>query len=183
MSRWMALAAGLALAATLVGCGADAGPATEPAPDQPAAEQPATEQPSTEGEAKVAPVEIGTAVTSGDWTLTAKEAEREDKAGGASAEGGQELLVIEFELTNDSSFEQGIGPTSFKLRGADGTELQATPTSDAEFIFNTPQPIKAGEKRTIKIAYSVPAGAKAFQWTFEPFVAGGTPEPAVINIP
>ncbi len=161
----------------LAGCGGGAqAPTATPPAEPPAAEQPA------EGEAKVAPVEVGTAVTVGDWTLTAKEVERDDSAGGAKADAGQELLVITFELTNNGAADQGIGPTSFKLTTSDGTEVQATPTSEPEYIFNTPQPIKAGEKREIKVVYAVPSGTAGLQWTFEPFVEGGV-EPAVINIP
>ncbi len=176
--KWMVLVAGLVVAAMLVGCGG--GP--EPAAQQPSTEQPEAGQPAAEGEGKAAPVEVGTAVTVGDWTLKAKEVERDDSAGGAKAEAGQELLVITFDLTNNGAADQGTGPAYFKLRGSDGIEIQAAPTGEPEYIFNTPQPIKAGETREIRIVYAVPAGATGFQWTFEPFVEGGA-EPAVVNIP
>lgn len=163
--------------AALAGCGG--GKAAETTPITP---PPATEAPATGTEAKVAPVEMGQPATSGSWTLTAKTADRAADAGGASAASGQELLVITFDLTNGGTADEGIGPTSFKLAGPDGTEYQATPTSDPAFIFNTEQPIKAGETREIKIAYGVPTGTTPFQWTFEPFSASGPPQPAVINI-
>lgn len=165
------------LAVALAGCGG--GNAAQTAPSTP---PPATEAPATGTDAKVAPVEMGQPATSGSWTLTAKSAERAAEAGGATAQSGQELLIITFDLTNGGSADEGIGPTSFKLAGPDATEYQAAPTSDPAFIFNTQQPIKAGETREIKIAYGVPTGTTPFQWTFEPFSASGPPEPAVINI-
>lgn len=174
--EYLSLMVAVVLAATLAGCASST--PTEPAePTEPAAEQPA------EGEAKVAPVEIGAPATSGDWTLTVKSAERAAEAGGATAESGKELLVITFDLTNGGATDQGTGPVYFVLSGADGTTYDAAPTSDPAFIFNTPQPIKAGETREIKIAYGVPTGSGPFQWAFTPFVEGGAAEPAVVNIP
>lgn len=175
-ARIVTAVAVFALAAALAGCAA-------PKPAEPAATpgaEPAA--PAEKPAAKVAPVEIGAPVTVADWTLTAKEAERDDEAGGAKAESGKELLVITFDLKNGTATDQGTGPTYFSLTGPDGTTYDAVPTSGEEFIFNTPQPIKAGETRTIKIVYGVPSGAGPFQWMFTPFVEGGSPEPGVVNI-
>jgi hypothetical protein len=177
----LSIALAIVLSFALIGCGGSTAEQPAPAPE-PAAEQPA-EAPAEDPAAKVAPVEVGMPVTVADWTLVAKEVEREQSTGGADAPEGQELLVITFDLTNGGSADQGTGPTYFKLTGSDGTEYQATPTSGEEFIFNTPQPIKAGETREIKIVYPVPTGATPFQWSFEPFVEGGVPAPAVVNIP
>lgn len=179
MSKRIALMASvIALGIVLTGCG---GPAASSPPATPApATQPAAEGAPASG--KVAPVELGTPVTVSTWTLTAKSADRSPAAGGGKADPGKELVVIAFDLKNGAAKDQGIGPTSFKFAGTDGTEFQATPTSDPTFIFNTPQPIKAGETRTIKIAYAVPVAAGPFQWRFEPFVEGGSPEPGVVNI-
>ena len=68
------------------------------------------------------------------------------------------------------------------MTGPDGTAYDASPTSDTLFIFNTPQPIKAGETREIMIAYGVPTGITPLLWTFTPFVEGGQASPAVVTI-
>lgn len=125
---------------------------------------------------------MGTAATSADWTITVKEVEREDSAGGADAASGKELLVIKFELKNGGTKDEGIGPTSFILADETGVEFSATPTGDPKFIFNIEQPIKAGTTREIRIAYEVPKGAGPFTWTFTPFVEGGEATPAVLEV-
>lgn len=124
---------------------------------------------------------VGEEATSGEWKLTVKSIAFMPAAGGATAEQGKDLAVVTLDLKNGGSAGQGTGPAYFKFAGADGVAIEAAPTSDPEFIFNTPQPINAGETRTIKIAYPVPAGDKEFQLTFEPFVEGGA-TPAVIDI-
>jgi hypothetical protein len=171
----------MALAAvSLVGCaGASAPPVAAP-PSAAAPTAPEQNVPGASGKAVV--VEIGQPATSGAWTLTVSDAQRAAQAGGAVAQSGQELLVLTFDLKNGGTKDEGTGPTSFKLTGPDGTEYQASPTGDPEFIFNTPQPIKAGETRTIKIAYGVPTGTSPLQWVFAPFVEGGQAEPAAVNI-
>jgi hypothetical protein len=172
-----ALLLAIALAA-LVGGGGTA----DKASTKPPSTQEAPPKGGTEPAAKVAPVEIGQAATAGSWTLTAKKVERMAEAGGAKADAGSELLVITFDLNNDTGADQGTGPSSFALTGTDGTAYTAASTSDPAFIFNTAQPIKAGETREIKIAYGVPAGTSSFQWSFTPFMESGEVEPAVVNI-
>jgi hypothetical protein len=175
------LVAMLAVAVVLAGCSGGGQPAAT-TPEQPApagteapAATPAEPAPSS------APVAMGTPATASDWTLTVKEAEREDKAGGAAATGGNEMLVIKFDLTNGGAQDAGVGPTDFKLADQNGTEYQAAPTNDPTFIFNIEQPIKAGTTREILIAYEVPKGTGPFNWTYEPFVEGGT-TPVVMEV-
>ena len=181
MAKRIGLLVAVAAVALLVGCGG-AGTQTRDTskPATPAAQTPEPDDATSAG--KVAPVEMGQPAMSGTWTITVKEAERTAEAGGAKAESGKELLVLRFDLKNGGAKGEGTGPTSFKLTGPDGTEYQASPTSDSLFIFNTPQPIKAGETREIMIAYAVPVGVGPLQWAFTPFVEGGQAQPAVVNI-
>jgi hypothetical protein len=124
---------------------------------------------------------MGTAAKVADWTITVKAASRKAEAGGAKAADGKELLVIDFELKNGGK-DSGVGPTSFKLADTKGADFTATATSDPAYIFNIEQPIKAGTTRKILIAYEVPKGAGPFVWTFSPFVEGGQPAPAVLEV-
>lgn len=171
----------LAIGLVVAGC-SGSGTAETPATtaDQSAASsEPA---PATEEPAAAAPVAIGVPATSGDWTLTAKEVERDDSAGEVDAPSGSEMLVIKFDLKNGSAADQGTGPAYFALTDASGASMEPAQTSGEEFIFNTPQPIKAGETREIKIAYIVPTGSGPFTWTFTPFVEGGAATPAAVTI-
>jgi hypothetical protein len=129
-----------------------------------------------------APVGMNQPTKSGDWALTVTKLEFTSEAGGAKAGPGKELAVVTFELTNNASKDAGIGQTDFKFAGTDGVTCDAVPTSGSEFIFNTPQPVKAGEKRTIKIAYEVNAGVKGGLFTFSPFSETGSATPAIINV-
>jgi hypothetical protein len=174
---------GMALVAGLVACSgggdtADTGTTTNTGAqsEEPAANTGTAEQPSAE------PIGVGQPGTSGDWTVTVKEVERDDSAGGIDAASGNEMVVIQFDLTNAGSTDQGTGPTYFELKDEGGAVYQAAQTSGEEFIFNTPQPITAGETRKIRIAYEVPTGTGPFTWTFTPFVEGGGNAPAVFAI-
>lgn len=172
----------LALVVALAGCSGSGTTAEKPAAtaEQPAAGEPAPT--SEEPAAAAAPVAVGEPVTSGDWTLTAKEVERDDSAGGIDAPSGSEMLIIKFDLKNGTAADQGTGPVYFTLTDASGASMDPAQTSGEEFIFNTPQPIKAGETREIKIAYIVPTGSGPFTWTFTPFVEGGAATPGVVTI-
>ena len=130
-----------------------------------------------EESAKVEPAAIGEETTAGDWTIKVTKVERAASAGGGNPTAGNELVVITFDVTNDGKEGQGIGPTSFKLVDAEGTEYPAASTSDPTFIFNIEQPIKPGETRQVLIAYDVKPAAGPFTWTFEPF---GAPSAAVM---
>jgi hypothetical protein len=171
----------LAVSIAVSGCGSGS-PSTPAATSS--ASTPAEQPASTSGSsgAASAPVKVGEKATSGDWALVVKGVEFAPAAGGAKAAAPNTLAVVTMDVTNTSTSGQGIGPSSFKLAGADGTAYQATPTSDKAFIFNTEQPIKGGETRTVKIAYSVPEGVKAFKLTFAPFDPAGKAQPAVIEI-
>lgn len=127
------------------------------------------------GEAEAASeLSIGEKGTAGDWDIVVESVERAPEAGGAAAAEEGELLVIKLKLTNNGAEGQGTGPAYFKLAGLDGFVYEAAPTNDQTFIFNTPQPIGAGETRSVSIAYNVPVGTEGFTFTFEPFVEGGT---------
>ena len=170
----------------LAGCGS---PST-PVPGPSVTTGSATSLPSTApidmggGSASTAnaPVGMNQPTKSGAWGLTVTKLEFTSEAGGAKAGPGKELAVVTFELTNNAPKGVAIGQTDFKFAGTDGVAYQAVPTSGSEFIFNTAQPIKAGEKRTIKIAYEVSAGVKGGLLTFSPFSETGSPTPAIINV-
>ena len=156
---------------------APSAPATPPSTTSPA-EKPAT----TSGSASSAPVKAGEKATSGDWNLTVKNVAYASAAGGAKATAPETLAVVTFDLTNNGAGPQGIGPSSFKLVGTDGSAYPVAPTSDKAFIFNIEQPIKAGETRTVKIAYQVPDGVKTFAFKFAPFDPAGKAQPAEVDI-
>lgn len=181
-----ALAVGLALACTLTACGtAGAPPATTSAASSTAASEPSTAPIDMGGGSAStanAPVGMNQPTKSGDWGLTVTKLEFAAQAGGATAGSGQELAVLTLELTNTSTKDAGIGPSAFKFAGTNGVTYQAASTSSSQFIFNTPQPFKAGEKRTVKIAYEVDAGAKGGLLTFSPFSESGSATPAIINV-
>ena len=157
----------------LAGCGGGATTATTgtQAETPPAAGSQTPAEPS--------PAAMGKPATAGDWTITVKNVARAETAGGGSPSAGNELLVITYELTNGGAAGKGNGPTDFTLADAGGATFQAAPTGDPKFIFNTQQPIKAGETREILIAYDVTKGAGPFVWTFSPF---GAPKPAVLEV-
>lgn len=116
---------------------------------------------------------LGDKVSSVGWDLVVKAVSRPKEAGGATAAQDKELVVIEFDITNGETSDRMIGPTSFSLRDEDKVSAEVMPTQGEEFIFNTPQPIKASENRTIKIVYQVSAGAKGLVLKFEPFATSG----------
>ena len=149
---------------------------------QPSASAPAEKPASTSGSASGAPVKVGEKATSGLWNLTVKNVAYASAAGGAKATAPETLAVVTFDLTNNSTGPQGIGPSSFKLVAADGTAYPVVPTSDKAFIFSIEQPIKAGETRTVKIAYQVPNGVKTFALKFAPFDPSGQVQPAEVDI-
>jgi hypothetical protein len=170
----------LATVLALSGCGSSSPSAPAPSPS---ATTPAEQPASTSGPSGAAtPLKMGEKATSGDWTLVVKGVEFAPEAGGARATAPKTLAVLTLDVTNTSASGQGIGPSSFKLAGTDGTAYEAKPTSDKTFIFNTEQPIKAAETRTVKIAYEVPAGVKAFKFTFAPFDPNGKAQPAVFDV-
>lgn len=135
---------------------------------------------STDDEAPAAA--IGDEVESNTWKLTVSKVSRAATAGGATAATGYELVVVELSLTNGGSEGEGIGPVSLKLTGPDDASFPAAPTSATDFIFNTPQPINAGETRAVKVAYEVPKGTSDLTLTFEPFVEGETLEPVTVDL-
>lgn len=163
----------------LAGCGSasTSSPGISPSTATPA-EKPA----GASSSASSAPVKVGEKVTSGEWNLTLKNVEYTATAGGAKAPTPKTLAVVTFDLTNNSTGPQGIGPSSFKLMAADGTAYPPAQTSDKTFIFNIEQPIKAGETRTVKIAYLVPDGVKMFTFRFAPFDPAGRAQPVQFEI-
>jgi len=175
--RWMAIVVmALALAFVMSGCASEP-PSVVTTPDEPVGTEP-VETPA----AGAAAVPMGTAATSGDWTLTVRRVQRLETAGGIDAQAGNEMLVVTMDLANGSTVDQGTGPNYFVLSDADEGVYAAAQTSDPAFIFNTPQPIKAGETRNLSIAYEIPVGTGPFTLTFTPFVEGGGNAPAVFEI-
>jgi hypothetical protein len=172
-----ALAIALLASIALVGCSSPSTSATAPSANGSASTAP----PETGGSMAAAPVAMGEATKSGDWGLTVKSLTMAPEAGGATAASGKELAVITYDLTNNAAQDAGTGQTDFKLETTDGTAGQIVPTQGEEFIFNTPQPIKAGETRTIKIVYEVPAGSKEFKLTFAPWIESGL-IPVVVDV-
>lgn len=131
---------------------------------------------------QVDPTPMGNAAMTAGWTITVTGSQRVAAAGGAKAEAGHELLVITFTLQNGNKTGSGIGPSSFKLRDSSGTLYQPAVTNDKTFIYNIGMPIKAGETRTINIAYSVPTGASGLIWTYTPFSENGQATPVALEV-
>jgi len=176
---WSTVAA-VALALVLAGCSA-AEPTTEPEAARPT--EPAATQPAETGSepAAVTSVPMGTAATSGDWTLSVKETEREASTAGVDAASGNELFVVKLELTNTASTNRGTGPAFFILTDSSGAKYDPALTRGREFIYDTPQPIKAGETREIRIAYEVPVGSGPFTLAFTRLADGVEQAPAVLE--
>lgn len=177
-------AVAIAAALVLAGCSSSTTPATAPSTSGPSTSAAVSTAPiDLSGTPTNAPVNMGQATKSGDWGLTVKSLTFAGDAGGAKAGPGKELAVVTVDLSNNAIKDAGIGQTDFKFAGADGVNYQAVPTSGSDFIFNTPQPIKAGETRTIKIAFEVTAGVRQFRLTFSPFSPSGSASaPAVVNV-
>lgn len=158
-------------------------PAEPDAASPSATSTPPTAEPVEAGQTPPAtPAAMGQSAQSADWTIKVKAVDRVQAAGGAKASAGNELVVVTIELANGASSDQGTGPAYFKLTDQAGTEFQEAITSDPEFIFNIPLPIAAGETREIRIAYDVATGAGPLSLTFDPFVEGGNPAPAVLQV-
>lgn len=171
------------LAITLTGCGAKDEPVADPGVSETTASVGGDVGTSDEIPPSAAPVATGVKVTSAEWDLVVLGDSVERDAGGTTAPSGKSLLVVEFELTNSSGRPRGIGQVDFELTDTSGGQYAVVPTSGEDFIFNTPQPIEAGETRTIKIAYEIPgAGAQGLILMFEPFVEGGVSQPVAVSL-
>lgn len=173
---WIALPM-LVAAMALAGCAAQQeGTTTSTAPPSSATSTPApAEAPTASTTAPpVPPVAQGQTATTGHWKVSIDEVEREDSAGGARAASGKQLLVVKVDVANNNTTGYGVGPTAFKLTDASGATLEAAQTSDSKFIFNMPQPVKAGETRNVLIAFEVPIGSGPFTLTFYPPTGGLT---------
>ncbi len=182
LRRTSALVTILLFALLLAGCGGGATTEQGTTPAATDAGQPAAEQP-----AEAAPLAVGAQGTVGPYSLTVTSAERlaelVDPNGQYDAQkpaAGNEFLVVAIDVANDSDSPAGQGPTSFKLKDAQGTEYQAFPTNTQEYIFNMPGPVPAKGTASTKIAYEVPAGAKGFTLTWEPFVEGATEQQSAV---
>ena len=125
---------------------------------------------------------MGTPVTSGSWTIKVNSVARKTSVGKEKAYGGNELLIINFDLKNISTKDERIEPSSFTLADRIGTMIKAAALSDPAFIHQMKQPIKAGTTRKVLIAYEVRKGATPFQWIYAPLAASDAVTPVVIEV-
>lgn len=173
VGAWSHLAAGMAVAAVVAagGCVPDR---TAAPPEAPQLQPGATGASSPAGADPVRRVAIGEIVETGEWGLRVRGVSDVESAGGVTAPDGRVLIVVELELANRASIPRHIGQVDFGLTDTAAGEYPVVATVGEEFMFNTPQPIEAGETRSIKIAYTgVSPVSGELILRFQPFLQTG----------
>lgn len=178
------LIAVVGLAGVAGGCGRGDLEAVKEAPGQTGSQEPTA---AGGGGAVVDPardVALGELAETGGWGIRVVTVADAKSAGGATASDGRILVVVEFELTNTAAQPRHIGQVDFRLTDAGSAEYRAVPTIGEEFIFNTPQPIEAGETRNIRIVYDTPSPVPSgLVLRFQPFLqAGAMADPVEVRL-
>jgi hypothetical protein len=125
---------------------------------------------------------MGTPVTSEPWTIKVTSTERKASVGKEKPYAGNELFVINFDLTNSGTKDAAIAASSFTLADRIGSMMKAAALSDPAYFHQMKQPLKAGTTHKVKIAYEVRKGAGPFQWIYAPMAADAPVTPVVIEV-
>ena len=120
---------------------------------------------ATEPDAPAA-VAIGRQAWSGDWAIVVTRVQRKSTLEEATADNGNELLVVHVDIRNGGTDPGDVLASSFNLTDETGTELDTVKLKSKEYLSDRPEVFKSGTKREVAVVYRVPKGGGPFIFRF-----------------